>query len=61
LAKLQDRFKHRVDLAPADIREVATKRVLAKKPDAEPLLKRWTPLFGPPNAEIKLGFQALLD
>ena len=30
LAKLQDRFKHRVDLAPADIREVATKRVLAK-------------------------------
>jgi hypothetical protein len=40
LAKLQDRFKHRVDLAPADIREVATKRVLAKKPDAEPLLKK---------------------
>jgi hypothetical protein len=24
-------------------------------------LERWTPLFGPPNAEIKLGFQALLD
>ena len=32
LAKLQDRFRHRVDLAPSDIREVATKRVLAKKP-----------------------------
>ena len=31
LAKLQDRFRHRVDLAPSDIREVATKRVLAKK------------------------------
>ena len=34
LAKLQDRFRHRVDLAPSDIREVATKRVLAKKPEA---------------------------
>jgi hypothetical protein len=33
LAKLQDRFKFHVDLAPADIREVATKRVLSKKPD----------------------------
>ncbi len=39
LAKLQDRFHLRVDLAPADIREVATKRVLAKKPGAEQLLK----------------------
>lgn len=38
LAKLQDRFKHRVDLAPADIREVATKRVLAKKEGAVPVL-----------------------
>jgi len=40
LAKLQDRFRHRVDLAPADIREVATKRVLAKKPEAESVLKK---------------------
>jgi len=40
LAKLQDRFHHRVDLAPADIREVATKRVLAKKPEAEPALRK---------------------
>lgn len=39
LAKLQDRFRHRVDLAPSDIREVATKRVLAKKSEAEPVLK----------------------
>lgn len=38
LAKLQDRFRHRVDLAPSDIREVATKRVLAKKPEARPVL-----------------------
>jgi hypothetical protein len=43
LAKLQDRFRYRVDLAPSDIREVATKRVLAKKPDAEKPLKK---LFG---------------
>lgn len=39
LAKLQDRFRYRVDLAPADIREVATKRVLAKEPEAEPILR----------------------
>lgn len=39
LAKLQDRFKYRIDLAPADIREVATKRVLAKLPEAEPALR----------------------
>jgi hypothetical protein len=38
LARLQDRFKTRIDMAPADIREVATRRVLAKKPAAEPLL-----------------------
>jgi len=41
LAKLQDRFKHRIDLAPADIREVATKRVLAKKETAVPLLSNF--------------------
>jgi hypothetical protein len=40
LAKLQDRFRHRVDLAPSDIREVATKRVLAKRDKAEPILKK---------------------
>src|SRR6266576_97769 len=40
LAKLQDRFHHRVDLAPADIREVATKRVLAKKDAATGVLKK---------------------
>lgn len=40
LAKLQDRFRHRVDLAPSDIREVATKRVLAKKPEAEAVLRK---------------------
>src|SRR5258708_9701386 len=40
LAKLQDRFSHRVDLAPSDIREVATKRVLAKKSQPENTLKK---------------------
>ncbi len=34
LAKLQDRFKIRVDLAPSDIKEVATRRVLGKKKGA---------------------------
>lgn len=40
IAKLQDRFRYRVDLAPSDIREVATKRVLAKKSEAEPRLQQ---------------------
>lgn len=39
LAKLQDSFRYRIDMAPADIREVATRRVLAKKPEAEPVLQ----------------------
>lgn len=40
LAKLQDSFKYRIDMAPADIREVATRRVLAKKPAAETTLAK---------------------
>ncbi len=40
LAKLQDRFRHHVDLAPSDIREVATRRVLAKKDKAIPILRK---------------------
>ncbi len=40
LAKLTDRFKHRIDLSPADIREVATRRVLSKRPEAEPILEK---------------------
>lgn len=39
LPKLQDRFKYQIDLSPADIREVATKRVLSKKEEKEPLLR----------------------
>ena len=34
LPRLQDRFKYQINMAPADIREVATKRILAKKNDA---------------------------
>jgi len=40
LSRLQDRFKIRIDMAPADIREVATKRVLAKTTDGEKLLRQ---------------------
>ena len=39
IAKLQDRFHYKIDLSPADIREVATRRVLAKTDKAEPVLK----------------------
>ncbi|MGL6074890.1 MAG: BREX system P-loop protein BrxC [Fimbriiglobus sp.] len=55
LAKLQDRFRHRVDLAPSDIREVATKRVLAKRPQADPPLKKlFTENQGSLNAALRL-------
>lgn len=55
LAKLQDRFRHRVDLAPSDIREVATRRVLAKKEDAVPfLLKLYNINQGALNAALRL-------
>src|SRR5271166_30475 len=55
LAKLQDRFHYRVDLAPSDIREVATKRVLAKKEDAVPILtKLYKDHQGQLNAALRL-------
>jgi hypothetical protein len=55
LAKLQDRFRYRVDLAPSDIREVATRRVLAKKPDAEvPLRELFKKNEGQLNAALRL-------
>jgi hypothetical protein len=37
---LQDRFKHQIDLSPADIREVATRRVLRKKASQEFVLRK---------------------
>ena len=39
LAKMQDRFRYRIDMAPADIREVATKRVLTKTDEAKRILR----------------------
>jgi len=39
LAKLQDRFATEVDLAPSDIREVTSQRVLKKKPSAKDALR----------------------
>jgi hypothetical protein len=38
LPKLQDRFKYPIHLSPADIREVATKRVLAKNSEGKKIL-----------------------
>jgi hypothetical protein len=55
LAKLQDRFKLRVDLAPTDIKEVATRRVLGKKSDAVPLiLKRYQENQGQLNQATRM-------
>jgi len=54
LAKLQDRFRP-VDLAPSDIREVATKRVLAKRVEAQKPLKRlFSENQGQLNAALRL-------
>ncbi|MCL6478738.1 MAG: BREX system P-loop protein BrxC [Peptococcaceae bacterium] len=39
LARLIDRFPVKVDLGPADITEVTSRRLLTKKPDAEKFLK----------------------
>lgn len=55
LAKLQDRFRYRVDLAPSDIQEVATKRVLAKNNAAEkPLKDLFKKNEGQLNAALRL-------
>lgn len=35
LAKVQDRFPIRIDLSPSDVREVAARRVLSKRPEGE--------------------------
>jgi len=40
LAKVQDRFRHEIDLAPSDIREVATRRVLGKTDEGRAVLTR---------------------
>ena len=40
LPKPQDRFRHQIDLSPAGIREVATRRVLRKKESQESILRK---------------------
>jgi len=40
LPKLQERFKHQIDLSTAGIREIATRRVLRKKESQEPILRK---------------------
>ncbi len=47
LPKLQDRFKYQIDLSPADIREVATRRVLRKKESQEGVLRKLYKDIGP--------------
>lgn len=47
LPKLQDRFKHQIDLSPADIRQVATQRVLRKKEHLKPVLTKLFQASGP--------------
>lgn len=54
LARLQDRFPLRIDLSPADIREVATKRVLAKKKEAIPVLRE---LFKESEGQLNAALQ----
>src|SRR5260370_32827045 len=52
LAKLEDRFKYYMELAPADIREVATRRVLAKKDEAVPILRK---LFNDSQGQLNVA------
>jgi hypothetical protein len=40
IAKVRDRFRHEVDLSPADVREVASRRVLSKNEAGERELRR---------------------
>lgn len=55
LARLQDRFHYHINMAPADIREVASKRVLSKTPQAETYLRE---LYKKYSGQIKTHAQA---
>jgi hypothetical protein len=55
LARLQDRFHYHISMAPADIREVATKRVLSKTPAADQHLRQ---LYAKYSGQIKTHVQA---
>ncbi len=55
LAKVRDRFHHEVDLSPADIREVATRRVLSKTEQGEKeMLRLFEQHQGQLNAACRL-------
>jgi hypothetical protein len=55
LAKLQDSFRYHVDMAPADIREVASRRVLSKSASGEATLRKlFRRVEGQLNTVIKL-------
>jgi len=59
LAKLQDRFRYRIDLAPADIREVATRRVLGKTDAGRKVLTAlYRGIHGQLNSHLKLDWPA---
>lgn len=59
LAKLQDRFRYRIDLGPADIREVATRRVLGKKDTGRAdLTNLYRRVEGQLNTNLKLDWPA---
>ncbi len=59
IAKVRDRFRHEIDLSPADVREVAARRVLSKTSEGEEELRK---LFeekeGQLNAACKLESRA---
>ena len=55
LARLQDRFHYHVNMAPADIREVATRRVLTKTPQGDLLLRE---LYKKYSGQLKTHTQA---
>jgi len=54
LARVQDRFEHRIDLAPEDIREVATRRLLSKTDEGGQQLRA---LFEAHQGRIKQSCQ----
>ena len=59
LAKLQDRFRYRIDLAPSDIREVATRRVLGKTDSGRrKLIDLFKGVEGQLNTSLRLDWPA---
>jgi hypothetical protein len=55
IAKVRDRFGYEVDLSPADVREVASRRVLSKNGEGRVGRGRGAPLFPLPFPAGALG------